>query len=402
MGHGLGVEVAARDHVAVVEDQRVVRGGVGLDHQHAGRMAEVVQAGAHDLGHAADGVRVLHAAAVGVGGVDGAAVQQLAHGGGHGDLAELAARLMDAGVKRFDRALDGLQRQAARHQAGREHALALEQAHQGQGRGYLGAVEQGQPFLGAEHEGLQAHVAHGLGAGHHLSIDLGLAFADQHAGQVRQRRQVAGGAHRALGGDHGQHVGVGQGQQRIDQLGAHARVAARQAHGLGGQHQAHHGVGQRIARAHAVRQHQVALQLCQAVMGDLGGGQLAEAGVDAIDDLVLIHDVLHMGLGGAHALVGGRRHGQAHAALLDGPQLGQADLAGLQRQRGAGTRGEAGSRDGVHGDALSVSGRVCRDGCLCLSIQYQSKRNSARAGTPPFRPQPSCDPPSVRKRLPSR
>src|SRR2546429_3070956 len=45
-------------------------------------------------------------------------------------LFRSAARLVDARVERLDRALDGLQRQAARHQAGREHALALEQAHQ--------------------------------------------------------------------------------------------------------------------------------------------------------------------------------------------------------------------------------------------------------------------------------
>ena len=92
-------------------------------------------------------------------------------------------------------------------------------------------------------------------AGDDLAIDLGLAFADEHAGHVGQGCQVARGADRALGRDHGQHVGIGQGQQRIDQGRAHARVAARQAHGLGGQHHAHHWVGQGIARSDAVREH---------------------------------------------------------------------------------------------------------------------------------------------------
>ena len=54
-------------------------------------------------------------------------------------------------------------------------------------------------------------------------------------------------------------------EQRIDDLGPHARVAARQAHGLGREHQPHHAGGQRLARAGAVRQHEVALQLGQAV-----------------------------------------------------------------------------------------------------------------------------------------
>ena len=144
---------------------------------------------------------------------------------------------------------------------------------------------------------------------------------------MRQRGQIARGAHRALGRNHRQHIGIGQGQQRIDDGGANARVAARQAHRLGSQNEAHHAVGQRIARAHAVRQHKVALQLGQAVVGNLGAGQLAKAGVDAVDHLVLVHDALHHGLCGLHARQRTAVELQGHAACMDAAQFCQADGA---------------------------------------------------------------------------
>jgi hypothetical protein len=107
-------------------------------------------------------------------------------------------------------------------------------------------------------------------------------------------------------------------------------MPARQAHGLGRQHQTHHAVGQRLARAHAVRQHQVALQLGQALVGDLRAGQLAEAGVDAIDHLVFLNDALHRGQRGLHA---GLRRGverELHATGVDAAQLRQRDMAGVE------------------------------------------------------------------------
>ena len=104
-------------------------------------------------------------------------------------------------------------------------------------------------------------------------------------------------------------------------------MAPRQAHRLGGQDEAHHAVGQRIARAHAVRQHQVALQLGQAVVGNLGAGQLAKAGVDAVDHLILVHDALHHRLGGLHACQRAAVKLQGHAACVNAAQLCQGDGA---------------------------------------------------------------------------
>jgi hypothetical protein len=202
-------------------------------------------------------------------------------------------------------------------------------------RRHLRAVEQRQAFLGAEHEGLEADAAHGLGTADHACRRPGrLALADQHAGHVRERRQVARRTDRALARNARQHARVEQRQQRIDQRGPHARVAARQAHGLGREHHAHHRRGQRLARAHAVRQHEVALQLGQVVVADARARKLAEAGVDAVDHLVVLHDVAHGGFG---RFMPSRTDGSSdstHAAGLDASQHRKVDLAGREGQGG--------------------------------------------------------------------
>ncbi|MNY21527.1 hypothetical protein D3C86_1550820 [compost metagenome] len=147
---------------------------------------------------------------------------------------------------------------------------------------------------------------------------------------MRERRQIARGADRTLGRNHRQHIGVGQLQQGVGNRRVHARVAARQAHGLGGQHQAHHTVRKRRARAGAVRQHEIALQLRQAFARNARVGQLTKAGIDAIDHPIFMDDALHRGLGVLHR---GQRLGvqpQPQAAAMQLPQRGEVHRAGAQ------------------------------------------------------------------------
>ncbi|MNY07319.1 hypothetical protein D3C86_1401190 [compost metagenome] len=181
---------------------------------------------------------------------------------------------------------------------------------------------------------------------HAAAIYIDIAHADQRARHMRQRGEVAAGAHRALGRDARRDAVVGQRQQRLDHGRAHARMTAREADGLHRQDQAH-GVRREVrAGAHAVGEHEVALQLGQLVMRNARLGQLAEAGVDAVDHGVGVDDVLHGGLRRAHAGPGRVRHRQAHLAPIDAAQVGQGDVAGVQRQYGAGI--EAGIRNGCH------------------------------------------------------
>jgi hypothetical protein len=93
----------------------------------------------------------------------------------------------------------------------------------------LGAVQQRQALLRAELQRLQPGVCQRPGGRNTLAVDERLADADQHAGQVRQRRQVARRTDRTLLGYHRQYVVCQQCEQRLDHRRPHARDAVRQA-----------------------------------------------------------------------------------------------------------------------------------------------------------------------------
>ena len=76
-GDGLGVEIAAGENFAGLrEHERIVRDRVRLGHEDRGRMAHLVEAGAHHLRLAAQAVGILHARAILVRRADRAAVEQ--------------------------------------------------------------------------------------------------------------------------------------------------------------------------------------------------------------------------------------------------------------------------------------------------------------------------------------
>ena len=115
-------------------------------------------------------------------------------------------------------------------------------------------------------------------------------------------------------------------------------MAACQADRLGGQHQPHDRRRQWLASAYAVRQHQVALQFGQLMAGNPRAGQLAEAGVDAVDHLVVVDDVLHRRQRCVHAGAHRRVKRQANAARLNAAQHGEVNLAGREHELGRGRR----------------------------------------------------------------
>ena len=143
-------------------------------------------------------------------------------------------------------------------------------------------------------------------------------------------RQVAGRADRSFCRDARRDAGVEQREQRIDQRRSHAGMPARQAHDFRREHQTDNCRREGFTGADAVRQHQIALQLGQLVAADARAHQLAKTGVDPVDHLVVVDDVLHGGLRGPHAL--GRRSIQRerHAAGMDASEQREVDCAGLQ------------------------------------------------------------------------
>jgi len=147
----------------------------------------------------------------------------------------------------------------------------------------LRAIEQRQPLLGAQHDGLHAGGLERLGAGYALALHPCLALTDQHEAHMGKRRQIARCPHRPLPRDDRQHVGIDQGRQRLHRRQRDAGGPLRQRIELHQQDEADHRATERRSHSSRMRAHDVDLQRVEVFGRDARLGQLAETGIDAID-----------------------------------------------------------------------------------------------------------------------
>ncbi len=239
---------------------------------------------------------------------------------------------MDSRIEGRIRALGRFHRQCTGDQRGLQDGFDLEQTGQGAGGGKLGAVEQGQPFLCAQHARLQLRMCKRVGSRQTLRADEGLANADHRRSQMRQRCQIAGSAHRALARHHRRDAGAQHRVQQCQRVRLHAGRALGQAGELECHHQPYHRHRRGLAHACRMREHDIALQGLQILALDTHAGQLAEAGVDAIHRLATRHDGLHRLRAAQHrssTCIVQRDFGTA----IQRTPLRQRDLAGLQDNR---------------------------------------------------------------------
>ncbi len=280
------MEIPAGDDVALVgKDQRIVADRVAFALDDIGGVAQLVECRAHHLRLAAQGIGILHPVAIDVAGAQGAAFHQRQQGARCLDLPQLAAHRMDAWIERRIAAQRRISRHGASDEARAPEIVGREQPRCRQRRRDLGAVEQGEPLLGGEIDRLQPGDLQAFDRGQNLAFVADLADAEQDRGEMRQRRQIARRADRALGWNARIDFRIHESDQRIDHAAPYARETARQAVDLEDQDGAHDGIGQRLSRAGGMAQDQATLQFGELVVLDAGAGQRAEAGIDAIGGL---------------------------------------------------------------------------------------------------------------------
>ncbi len=202
--------------------------------------------------------------------------------GGRRGLAGQRPGRVDARLERVERAAQRVHRHrrgdvgGARQPRGGEHG---ERQHR---RARLCAVDQREALLGRERDRRQTGARERVGAGQVRPQVLGLALADQHQREVRERRQVAARADRAARRHARVHPRVEQGDQRVERprpdagkaLGEHVRAKRHQ--------RAHDRRRQRIAHARGMAPQQIQLQRGELVRRNGHVGERAEPGVDAV------------------------------------------------------------------------------------------------------------------------
>ena len=296
-------------------------------------MPPLVETGTHHLRLATQAVRVLHAIAVDVRRADRAACQQVAIDPRGVDLSAMAAHRMNARIERRVAAEARIDRHRARDERGGHRPLCREQSGQRQRRRHLRAVEKRQalPWAPGRWDAIRRS-ASACAPGHDVAVDARFAFADQHGGQVRERRQIPRRADRTLPRNARHDAGVRQVDQQLDHLPAHARVALAQRRGLERDDQAHDLVVEQRACARAVRAHQRALQFAQPRAVDARARQQPESRIDAVDGAPFGDDPRHGRGGRVDTGLGSRIERQRRTLGPDAPQVGQRQTGGAQRQ----------------------------------------------------------------------
>ena len=235
-------------------------------------------------------VGVLHAAAVRVRRVDGAARQQPRDVGGRDARCPANGRAswMRASNGRVDPRRPSIESAAATSAARASRSASASASASTAADGCV-PLMSARPSFGSSAIGVERRRPQRLGAGQPCAADHRLAFADEHQREVRERREVAARAHRAARGHDRVHAGVEQRDQRHRACSArmpewpHASTLARSAI-IARTARA----GERLADAGRMAAQQVQLQRRQRVVRDAHLGERAEAGVDAVHRLVAV------------------------------------------------------------------------------------------------------------------
>ena len=195
----------------------------------------------------------------------------------------MTAHRLDPRVERRVAAETRVDRERPGDERGRHRTLGRKQGGERERRRHLRAVEQRESLLRPEHDRRQSRRCERVAPWHRATIESCFTLADQHGGQMRERRQVAGCADRSLRGDARHDTGVRKCDERFDHAPAHAGMPACERSRLQRDREADDGVVEQRARAGGMRKHERTLQLGKARRVDARACEEAKPRVDAVD-----------------------------------------------------------------------------------------------------------------------
>ena len=147
---------------------------------------------------------------------------------GRFDLAGMRAKRMHFGAQRAAATGERIERHRSGEIGGIQQMFQFDRARARRGEHLRRAVVQREAFLERQAQRRQARALQRFGTRDALALVERLAAAEQHDGQVRQRREIATGADGALLRHHRHHVAIEHRGQRLQRRHADARVAAHQ------------------------------------------------------------------------------------------------------------------------------------------------------------------------------
>ena len=192
------VEIAARQYnPRAREDQRVIRGAVHFDFEHALEIRQSISNGPVDLWHAPQAVGVLDARAAQVRAADAAATIQAQEISRRKELPRVWPRPLEALVEGSRRATQGVEGQSPGDVGGIHKDRGAPEGDEAESRHHLSAVDERQTLFRLELQRPQARPRQRRRGTEALSPVGHFALSDQSQRHVRERGQVAARSDRA-------------------------------------------------------------------------------------------------------------------------------------------------------------------------------------------------------------
>jgi hypothetical protein len=215
----------------------------------------------------------------------------------------------------------------------REH-LGVVQGETADRGHHLGAVDERDRLLRRELDGLQVSALQRLGAGEPLPLEHRLALADEDERGVRERREVTGGPDAPVHRDDRMDAAVEKVEEEVDGLGPHA--GAPGGEGVRAQEEDRPGdvCRQRVADARGVAAQEVVLELHQVRARDPLPGEVAEAGVHAVDRGLALGELGDELRRRAHELLGRAVQGHRRVVPGDGHDVRDGEARAVDAERG--------------------------------------------------------------------
>ena len=165
----------------------------------------------------------------------------------------------------------------------------------------LRAVDEREPLLGLEADGLEPDGVEGVRTRQPRAVEPRLALADEREREMGERGEVAGRAHRSSRRDDREHAAAEALEQELHRLHARARMALRERVCSQEHRRADDLVRVRVADTACVAPQQPELELLRQLARDPLRDEAAEAGVDPVRVLVEpVRRSLDERAGGAH------------------------------------------------------------------------------------------------------
>jgi len=277
------------------------------------------------------------------------------------DLSRVRPKRMDAEIERLGGAADRLDGERARSVCRAHHRPGLEKRLHPQGGRGLGPVDQGEPFLGGEREGMETGLPVVLDGRRRAPLPADRPLSHHPESEMRERDQIPARPEGAAARHDRKKIVLEHLDQVLEKARAHAARSKRERMRPERKHEPDRGGLELRPRSRRVTSEKVRLQTLDVALGNPHRLERAESGVDPVDRLPTAERLLDQIAGrlGATGCLGRERRS---CSACKGAELAEREPGASERDLGGRYAGHGELSPASHSRAATAMAEADRSG----------------------------------------